>query len=265
MADVQKIAKSWSIEMKKGYARLAMLMLLSRESLTGYDIMKIIEKKTMGFWKLTPGGVYPVLKELGEKGYVKGSWDYKGETRKKYYTITEEGIRLLDAALQRQQKLAESLENLLREFAEELSGAEIHLQIKKLGFPLFGENFEKKPASEQIHILKRTRYRLRRVLGFIDEKLDELASTSKGQQIAHLCKCGVPLRIVTGYILGTGKNWKEIRENSKPVYACYRCPGLYIISKGNQNEIQASTLEALKKKHRFLRPEEFEKLATSHI
>jgi hypothetical protein len=106
---------------------------------------------------------------------------------------------------------------------------------------------------------------MQRTLKFIDEKLDELASTSKGQQITHLCKCDVPLRIITGYILGTGKNWKEIRENSKPVYACYRCSRLYVISEGAQTEIQADTFETLKKKHRFLRPEEFKKLNASHI
>ncbi len=181
MAELQKVATSWSVEMKKGYVRLAMLMLLSRESLTGYDIMRLIEKKTMGFWRLTPGGIYPNLRKLERKGYVKGHWEFKGGMRKKRYTITDEGRQLLEAALQRQQQMAETMGGLFSEFAQEVLETEpVSLQISKVpSFPLFGESLEGKPVSEQIAILKRTRSNMCRAIKHIDDKVKALTTKTK--------------------------------------------------------------------------------------
>ena len=85
MSKAEEIAKMWDMEMRKGYTKLAVLMFLNKKALTGYDIMKEIEEETLGFWKLTSGGVYPVLKDLEERGYIKGRWKAKGERRKKIY------------------------------------------------------------------------------------------------------------------------------------------------------------------------------------
>jgi len=181
VAELQKVATSWSAEMKKGYIRLAMLMLLRREPLTGYDIMRLIEKKTMGFWRLTLGGIYPNLRKLERKGYIKGHWESKGERRKKLYTITEEGKQLLKAALQRQQQMAETIGELFREFAQEVLGTQPSpLRIDKgSSFPLFGENLEGKPVNEQISTLKRARSNIRRAIKLIDERVKELTTETE--------------------------------------------------------------------------------------
>ena len=49
-----KTAELWGKEMRKGYTKLAALLFLNKKSLTGYDIMREIEKETLGFWRLTP-------------------------------------------------------------------------------------------------------------------------------------------------------------------------------------------------------------------
>jgi DNA-binding PadR family transcriptional regulator len=181
MAELQKVAVSWSAEMKKGYVRLAMLMLLSRESLTGYDIMRLIEKKTMGFWRLTPGGIYPNLRKLERKGYIKGHWEPKGVMKKKRYTITDKGRQLLEAALQRQQQMAETMGELFSEFAQEVVETEpVFLRIGKVpSFARFGESLEGKPVSEQIAILKRPRSNMCRSIKHIDDKVKALTNKTK--------------------------------------------------------------------------------------
>lgn len=184
MGEILKVAKSWSTEMRKGYGRLAILMLLSRESLTGYDIIKLIEKKTKCFWRLTPGGIYPNLRKLERKGYVKGHWESKGGRRKRLYTITDEGKRLLEVALRRQQQMAETIGELFREFAKEFLGTELtFLDIaEELSFPLLGENLEGKPIDEQIDILRRTRSKMCRAIKLIDERMNELVNNPRDKE-----------------------------------------------------------------------------------
>ena len=167
--------------MKKGCTRLAMLMLLTHESLSGYDIMKIIEKKTMGLWRLTPGGIYPNLKKLERKGYVKGRWESKGGRKKKLYTITDEGRHLVEAALQRQQQMVETIGRLFREFAQEVLGIQpSSCRIDNgLIFPLFGERLEREPVKEQIRIMKRARSKMCKTIKLIDKKVEELITKTE--------------------------------------------------------------------------------------
>ena len=106
--------------MRKGYTKLAVLMFLSKKSLTGYSIMKEIEKGTLGFWKITSGGIYPVLKELEEHEYIKGQWRSTGERKKKKYEITSKGNELLKTALRKQQQIAETVGELFHQFAQEI-------------------------------------------------------------------------------------------------------------------------------------------------
>lgn len=174
MSKAEDIAESWSMEMRKGYARLAALMFLNKKPLTGYDIMKEIEDETMGFWKPTAGGIYPILKEMEKSGYIKGERMPKSKRRKKVYEITGEGRRLLEFALQKQQQTAEAIGGLFREFAREVLGAEIQHTPKIFDFFHFRKSLEKKPIDVQKRILKQARTRMQKAIKLIDEKLEKL-------------------------------------------------------------------------------------------
>ena len=175
MSRAEEIAEMWGMEMRKGYTKLAVLMFLNKKVLTGYDIMKEIEDETLGFWKLTSGGVYPVLKELEEKEYIKGQWKAEGERRKKVYEITDKGRRLLKIALRKQQQMAETIGELFRQFTQEVLETKLPSTSPKIFefFPL-GKNLEDKPIDEQIRVLKSVRTRMRRAIKLIDKKLEKL-------------------------------------------------------------------------------------------
>lgn len=66
------ISKSleWS---RKGYMGMALLLMINERPLTGYEIMRTMYETTQGFWRPTPGGVYPVLKKLESEGSFAGS------------------------------------------------------------------------------------------------------------------------------------------------------------------------------------------------
>ncbi|MCD6563141.1 MAG: PadR family transcriptional regulator [Thermoproteales archaeon] len=70
--------------------KLIILVMLSKKPMSGIDIIKEIEKLSFGFWKPSPGTIYPLLKSLLEEGLIKRI----GENNKKIYTLTEKGKKL---------------------------------------------------------------------------------------------------------------------------------------------------------------------------
>jgi DNA-binding PadR family transcriptional regulator len=70
-----------------GDLRLIALALIAEQPRHGYEIIKVLEERTGGWYAPSPGIVYPTLTFLEEAGYVTGQAD----GAKKLYTITPEG------------------------------------------------------------------------------------------------------------------------------------------------------------------------------
>src|SRR5437588_6074187 len=49
---------------RRGDVRLALLRLLAEEPRNGYQLMQAIEERSEGFWRPSPGSVYPTLAQL---------------------------------------------------------------------------------------------------------------------------------------------------------------------------------------------------------
>ncbi len=83
----------WKDEQRtpRGDIKYILLSLLAEQSRHGYDLIKELEARYGGFWKPSPGSVYPTLQLLEEGGYLI-SEQVEG---KKVYTITETGRQLL--------------------------------------------------------------------------------------------------------------------------------------------------------------------------
>ncbi len=75
-----------------GDLRLIALALIAEQPRHGYEIIKVLEEKTAGWYSPSPGIVYPTLTFLEEAGYVTA----QAEGAKKLYTITDEGRAHLD-------------------------------------------------------------------------------------------------------------------------------------------------------------------------
>src|SRR5262245_2318668 len=75
-----------------GDLRLIALALIAEQPRHGYEIIKVLEDKTAGWYSPSPGIVYPTLTYLEEAGYVTA----QTEGAKKLYTITTEGRAHLD-------------------------------------------------------------------------------------------------------------------------------------------------------------------------
>ena len=72
----------------KGFLRYHVLEALSEKTMSGSEIMEQIEKHTAGFWKPSPGSIYPLLAWLQDNGYIK---EMPIENGLKRYDLTENG------------------------------------------------------------------------------------------------------------------------------------------------------------------------------
>ena len=101
----------------QGDLRLIALALIAEQPRHGYQIIKLLEDKTAGWYSPSPGIVYPTLTYLEETGYVTA----QAEGAKKLYSITPEGRAHLeenrdfvDAVLERFATIGEKLSRMRR-------------------------------------------------------------------------------------------------------------------------------------------------------
>ena len=118
-------ASNWLKETQKGFIRIATLILLSKKPHHGYEVMKEIRIRTRGFWKPTAGGMYPILKNLQESGYIQGEWDIKTKRKKRTYEITDSGRTVLKRALSKENQLADTIKSLLEEYTKGVLEVEV--------------------------------------------------------------------------------------------------------------------------------------------
>jgi DNA-binding PadR family transcriptional regulator len=95
-----------------GEIRLVILRLLSSEPSYGYQLIKTMEARLGGGYTPSAGVVYPTLTMLEEEGLIAAT-DTSG---KKVYSVTEEGLKYLEANKERVGQLFERLEETGRGF-----------------------------------------------------------------------------------------------------------------------------------------------------
>ncbi|MFP3259371.1 MAG: PadR family transcriptional regulator [Sulfolobus sp.] len=88
---------------------LILTLLSSKGPMTGAQLIREIEHMTQGFWKPSPGAIYPALDKLLEEGLVSIA---KVEGTQKYYQITSLGREFLSPKHQLDVIVEETLANL---------------------------------------------------------------------------------------------------------------------------------------------------------
>ena len=106
----------------QGDLRLIALALIAEQPRHGYEIIKLLDEKTSGWYSPSPGIVYPTLTYLEEAGYVTAQAD----GAKKLYSITDEGRAHLDenrdfvdAVLERMSAVGEKVTAMRRRFGRD--------------------------------------------------------------------------------------------------------------------------------------------------
>ena len=78
--------------MKTNKNQFALLSLLSKQSMSGYDIKKMAQKVSPFHWSESNAQIYPILKKLEKDQMVNSYIDLKsGERNRRIYAITQRG------------------------------------------------------------------------------------------------------------------------------------------------------------------------------
>ncbi len=88
--------------------------MLSSSPKNGAEIMDEIESMSLGWWRPSPGSVYPLLDEMTKEGLISKNADGR-------YEITDKGREDLDWPFNAPSRHATSLEGMLNEMSGNLS------------------------------------------------------------------------------------------------------------------------------------------------
>jgi len=84
-------------ELMKGSSDSLLLCLMEQQPMYGYQIIKELESRSQGYFKLKEGTLYPALHRLEKGGLVLGKWQMLPSGRqRRYYHITDKGRSLLE-------------------------------------------------------------------------------------------------------------------------------------------------------------------------
>jgi DNA-binding PadR family transcriptional regulator len=170
-----KTTANWMKEAKKGHIRIAVLILLNNKPSHGYEIMKEIKDRTRGFYKPTPGGVYPILRDLEKTGYIKGEWHKQNNRNIKTYRITEKGKIILRNAIVKQSEIANNMNALFQEFARDvlnIGSSAVPMPVMPNPFAVFLE--EKTKKTSNVEKLEHQRRQLKQHIRMIQERLKSI-------------------------------------------------------------------------------------------
>lgn len=83
-------------ELIKGNIDSLLLSLVGQRPMYGYQILKELEGRSLGYFKFKEGTLYPALHRLEKTDLVVAKWERLPSGRqRRYYYLTEKGQRLL--------------------------------------------------------------------------------------------------------------------------------------------------------------------------
>lgn len=100
-------------EWMRGAAPLAVLTLLERREMYGYELVEALDRDSGGILAMGQSTVYPLLYNLEGRGLVVPVWrEASSGRRRKYYRITEDGRCWLASQRSQWEKLTTALGKL---------------------------------------------------------------------------------------------------------------------------------------------------------
>ena len=110
---------------QKGDLKYVILDLIKDKPCHGYEIIRILEERSHGFYTPSPGAVYPTLQLLEELGYIEAT----EQDGKKVYTITDEGKQFLSD----REHFAEDIKKHMREHWSPKNTTEMRETMAEIG------------------------------------------------------------------------------------------------------------------------------------
>jgi DNA-binding PadR family transcriptional regulator len=94
----------------KGFLRYQLLKMLKEKPMSGSEIMSELENRTNGYWKPSPGSIYPLLAWLQDQSYIKEAEQKEPAIRR--YSTTEQGKAFLENEAKSREEVSKHFEHL---------------------------------------------------------------------------------------------------------------------------------------------------------
>ncbi|MBD5544882.1 MAG: PadR family transcriptional regulator [Lachnospiraceae bacterium] len=96
-----------------GSTTMLLLKLLSEKDMYGYEMIETLQKKSNNVFALKAGTLYPLLHSLEERGYLTAYEDIAMGKTRKYYSITNQGKKFLNAKKEEWKEYSGAVFNVL--------------------------------------------------------------------------------------------------------------------------------------------------------
>jgi PadR family transcriptional regulator, regulatory protein PadR len=97
-------------EIVKGSLKFIILSLLVEQDEYGYSLAQKIRDRSNDLVKAGEGSLYPALYKLESEGFISSYWDESVKPKRKYYTITDDGRKLLATERPKIQQFAQIMD-----------------------------------------------------------------------------------------------------------------------------------------------------------
>lgn len=167
----------------KGFIRYHVLEGLSQKPMSGSELMEDIEKHTGGFWKPSPGSIYPLLSWLQDNGHIK---ELPIENGLKRYELTESGKALLEEQKKIRKHVREEVGFLPAPFFDSFlmkippeKTDEIRKSIRQLAIAFFKlgsalqEEFSKEALDEALKVVNETSKKFEEICNKLESEKHE--------------------------------------------------------------------------------------------
>jgi PadR family transcriptional regulator PadR len=109
---------SWLAQARRGVVELCVLQLIGQRPRYGYQLVT-----KLAAWEplaATEGTLYPLLRRLQREGSISAFWEESQDgPPRKYYQLTDAGLRLLESQLAEWQRLTQAVTTLRTETNED--------------------------------------------------------------------------------------------------------------------------------------------------
>jgi PadR family transcriptional regulator, regulatory protein PadR len=96
-------------DLMRGAGPVAVLQLLSRGEMYGYELVQALDKQSKGILAMGDSTLYPMLYNLEAKGLIASRVDETGARARRYYRLTEKGSGKLAQSKARWESLVEAM------------------------------------------------------------------------------------------------------------------------------------------------------------
>jgi len=82
-------------QIRKGSTEILILSLLIDHPMYGYEISQQLKQRSGGYFEMKEGLLYPALHRMQQNGWLASDWRMIDGRRRKYYSLTQTGRKVL--------------------------------------------------------------------------------------------------------------------------------------------------------------------------